>query len=131
MGGILGPHWTGELLLQLFPEAKLLVHLHTTRRLVRPFPLIFFLVMSLLLCVCLPGCVGLCCPSILSCYISHKYEEHCFLGMVPGGMTALRTHMRLSYGIPGTVCSDALSMCLCGWCELCRMAREVHIRSRS
>uniref|UniRef100_A0ACB8FQU1 Uncharacterized protein n=1 Tax=Sphaerodactylus townsendi TaxID=933632 RepID=A0ACB8FQU1_9SAUR len=76
-------------------------------------------------------CVGLICPTILSCYVSHKYGENCWLGMVPGGMTALRTHMRLSYGIPGTVCQDALSMCCCGWCELCRMAREVHTRSRS
>ncbi|KAG8142933.1 hypothetical protein E2320_000240 [Naja naja] len=31
----------------------------------------------------------------------------------------------------GTVLGDALSMCLCGWCEICRMAREVHTRSRS
>nr|XP_056702775.1 cornifelin homolog A-like [Euleptes europaea] len=75
-------------------------------------------------------CVGYLCPPILACYVSHKYGENCCLGMVPGGMTALRTHMRLSYGIPGTVCQDALSMCCCGWCELCRMAREVHTRSQ-
>ncbi|KAH0631065.1 hypothetical protein JD844_005152 [Phrynosoma platyrhinos] len=76
-------------------------------------------------------CCSDCPMSILSCYISHKYGEHCCLGLVPGGMTALRTEMRHSYGIPGTVCRDALSMCLCGWCELCRMAREVHTRSLS
>ncbi|XP_053124643.1 uncharacterized protein LOC128333308 [Hemicordylus capensis] len=76
-------------------------------------------------------CVGFCCPMVLGCYVSHKYGEHWCLGLVPGGMTALRTHMRLAYGIPGTVIRDALSMFLCGWCELCRMGREVSTRSRS
>ncbi|KAM3830062.1 cornifelin-like [Vipera latastei] len=76
-------------------------------------------------------CVGICCPVILSCYVARKYGEHCCLAVVPGGMTALRTHMRVSYGIPGTVLRDALSMCLCGWCEICRMARELHTRSPS
>ncbi|XP_033013403.1 cornifelin-like [Lacerta agilis] len=45
-------------------------------------------------------CVGLLCPAILACYVSRKHGENCCLGLVPGGMTALRTHMRLSYGIP-------------------------------
>uniref|UniRef100_A0A670JR21 Uncharacterized protein n=1 Tax=Podarcis muralis TaxID=64176 RepID=A0A670JR21_PODMU len=50
-------------------------------------------------------CVGLLCPAILACYVSRKYGENCCLGLVPGGLTALRTHMRLSYGIPVTISS--------------------------
>ncbi|KAJ1176772.1 hypothetical protein NDU88_002039 [Pleurodeles waltl] len=73
--------------------------------------------------------VGMCCPSILGCYVAHKYGEPFLLGVAPGGLTALRTHMRLSYGIRGTICNDALSMCFCGWCEICRMAREINKRS--
>ncbi|XP_054855594.1 cornifelin homolog A-like [Eublepharis macularius] len=80
----------------------------------------------------LPMCtVGFLCPIILASCVTYKYGEHWCLGIVPGGMTALRTHMRLSYGIPGTLCQDALAMFCCGWCELCRMAREVYTRTRS
>ncbi|XP_068180577.1 cornifelin-like [Antennarius striatus] len=47
---------------------------------------------------------------------------------LPGGFTALRTHMRLTYGIEDTVTNDALMMLFCGYCEMCRMTREVLIR---
>ncbi|XP_025071642.1 cornifelin homolog A-like [Alligator sinensis] len=70
-------------------------------------------------------CLGLLCPTLLACYVSKKYGENCFLPCLFGSMTALRTHMRLSYGIQGTVCRDGLAMCFCGPCELCRMAREM------
>lgn len=36
---------------------------------------------------------------ILSCYTANMYGENCCLGCLPGGMTAMRTHMRLTYGI--------------------------------
>ncbi|XP_029426936.1 cornifelin homolog [Rhinatrema bivittatum] len=85
------------------------------------------------LCDCCKDCpvclLGLCCPTILGCYVAHKYGEPFLLGITPGGMTALRTHMRLSYGIRGTICNDALTICCCGWCEMCRMAREIRLRS--
>lgn len=45
------------------------------------------------------GAVGFCCPIALSCYTANKYGENCCLGCLPGGMTAMRTHMRLTYGI--------------------------------
>ncbi|KYO47979.1 hypothetical protein Y1Q_0022135 [Alligator mississippiensis] len=44
-------------------------------------------------------CLGLLCPTLLACYVSKKYGENCFLPCLFGSMTALRTHMRLSYGI--------------------------------
>ncbi|XP_051921974.1 cornifelin homolog B-like [Hippocampus zosterae] len=73
--------------------------------------------------------VGCLCPCILGCYMANKYGEHCCLGCVPGGLTALRTHMRHTYGIEGTICNDALMLFFCGPCELCRMAREMRIRN--
>ncbi|XP_061144568.1 cornifelin homolog isoform X2 [Syngnathus typhle] len=78
------------------------------------------------LLICAFGCF---CPSILACYTADKYGENCCLGLVPGGLTAMRTHMRLTYGIQGTICNDALMSCFCGLCELCRMAREIRIRN--
>ncbi|MGH0161310.1 UNVERIFIED_CONTAM: hypothetical protein FKN15_072316, partial [Acipenser sinensis] len=75
------------------------------------------------------GICGLCCPMALGCYTANIYGENCCLGCVPGGMTALRTHMRMTYGIQGTVCNDALMTFFCGFCETCRMAREVRIRN--
>ncbi|TNN89107.1 Cornifelin [Liparis tanakae] len=76
--------------------------------------------------VCALGCFF---PAVLSCYTASKYGESCCLGCVPGGTAALRTHMRLTYGIQGTITNDALMTFFCGWCELCRMAREIHIRN--
>ncbi|XP_076008770.1 cornifelin-like [Genypterus blacodes] len=76
--------------------------------------------------VCALGC---CCPIALGCYTASKYGEHCCLGIVPGGMTAVRTHMRLTYGIQGTICNDALMGFFCGFCDVCRMAREIRIRN--
>ncbi|MBN3280743.1 CNFN protein, partial [Polyodon spathula] len=59
------------------------------------------------LCSCFNDCLvcicGLCCPMALGCYTANIYGENCCLGCVPGGMTALRTHMRMTYGIQ--VCS--------------------------
>ncbi|KAJ0066594.1 hypothetical protein NL108_015482, partial [Boleophthalmus pectinirostris] len=43
--------------------------------------------------------LGFFCGPVLSCYTANKYGENCCLGFLPGGMTALRTHMRLTYGI--------------------------------
>ncbi|TDH11517.1 hypothetical protein EPR50_G00061690 [Perca flavescens] len=76
--------------------------------------------------VCALGC---CCPLALSCYTANKYGENCCLGCVPGGSTAIRTHMRLTYGIQGTITNDALMTFFCGLCEMCRMAREIRIRN--
>lgn len=48
---------------------------------------------------CFAGALGFICPMALSCYTANKYGENCCLGCLPGGMTAIRTHMRLTYGI--------------------------------
>ncbi|XP_066573860.1 PLAC8-like protein 1 [Amia ocellicauda] len=73
--------------------------------------------------------LGFFCPVALGCYTAHLYGENICLGCLPGGATALRTHMRLTYGIQGTICNDALMVFCCGFCETCRMAREIRIRS--
>uniref|UniRef100_A0A3Q4H866 Cornifelin n=1 Tax=Neolamprologus brichardi TaxID=32507 RepID=A0A3Q4H866_NEOBR len=78
---------------------------------------------------CCLGAVGCFCPLALSCYTANKYGENCCLGCVPGGLAAMRTHMRLTYGIQGTICNDALMTFFCGHCEVCRMAREIRIRN--
>ncbi|PIO40453.1 hypothetical protein AB205_0022670 [Aquarana catesbeiana] len=55
------------------------------------------------LCDCCSDCgtclFGFCFPTCLACYVADKYGESCCLPIVPGGMTAMRTHMRLTYGI--------------------------------
>ncbi|KAL2084930.1 hypothetical protein ACEWY4_020448 [Coilia grayii] len=78
------------------------------------------------LLVCALGCF---CPLALGCYAANKYGENPCLACVPGGMWSMRTHMRLTYGIQGTLCNDALMMTFCGWCEMCRMAREIRFRN--
>ncbi|XP_060703466.1 cornifelin homolog A-like [Hemiscyllium ocellatum] len=78
----------------------------------------------------IPVCVlGALCPQILSCHLAHSYGENCCLPLVPGGMIALRTHMRLSYNIEGTICDDAVMLLFCGPCEICRMTRELRTRN--
>ncbi|KAK0131481.1 Cornifelin [Merluccius polli] len=74
-------------------------------------------------------CLGFFCPLALGCYAASKYGESCCLGALPGGMTAMRTHMRLTYGIQGTVLNDTLMTCFCCPFEVCRMAREVRSRN--
>lgn len=49
--------------------------------------------------ICCTGAIGCICPFALSCYTATKYGENCCLGCLPGGMAAIRTHMRLTYGI--------------------------------
>ncbi|KAI2655065.1 Protein OSCP1 [Labeo rohita] len=71
------------------------------------------------------GALGCICPIALSCYAANKYGENVCLACVPGGMAAMRTHMRLTYGIQGTICNDALMTCCCGIFETCRMTREI------
>ncbi|XP_067862506.1 PLAC8-like protein 1 [Heptranchias perlo] len=70
-------------------------------------------------------CFGLFCPMCMGCYLASSYGENCCLGMIPGGMAALRTHIRLSYHIQGTVCEDVMMVSCCGLFETCRMAREI------
>lgn len=48
---------------------------------------------------CRLGAIGFICPLALSCYTANKYGENVCLACVPGGMAAMRTHMRLTYGI--------------------------------
>ncbi|KAK3572125.1 hypothetical protein QTP86_022203, partial [Hemibagrus guttatus] len=78
------------------------------------------------LLICALGCI---CPIAVGCYTANKYGENACLACVPGGMAAMRTHMRLTYGIQGTICNDALMTCCCGIFETCRMAREIRIRN--
>lgn len=54
------------------------------------------------------GAIGCICPVALSCYTANKYGENCCLGCVPGGITAMRTHMRLTYGIQVGLCYISL-----------------------
>lgn len=56
------------------------------------------------------GALGFFCPAGLSCYTAHKYGENFCLGCVPGGMTAMRTHMRLTYGIQVGVSDLSLTL---------------------
>ncbi|XP_055512069.1 cornifelin homolog [Leucoraja erinacea] len=74
--------------------------------------------------------LGFFCPMFLGCYLADRYGENCCVAMLPGGMVALRTHMRLSYGIQGSICEDAMLISCCPVCEYCRMAREMRIRQR-
>uniref|UniRef100_A0A8C1JB04 Uncharacterized protein n=1 Tax=Cyprinus carpio TaxID=7962 RepID=A0A8C1JB04_CYPCA len=58
--------------------------------------MIFELFSAFLHCL---GAIGCICPIALGCYTANKYGENVCLACVPGGMAAMRTHMRLTYGI--------------------------------
>lgn len=77
---------------------------------------LYFLILSykyiLIIHICCTGAVGCICPLALSCYTASKYGENCFLGCLPGGMTAIRTHMRLTYGIQ--VSNKVILLCVLG-----------------
>lgn len=62
--------------------------------------------------ICCTGAIGCICPLALSCYTATKYGENCCLGCLPGGMTAIRTHMRLTYGIQ--VSNEVVFLCVSG-----------------
>lgn len=77
---------------------------------------LYFIILSckyiLIIHICCTGAVGCICPLALSCYTASKYGENCFLGCLPGGMTAIRTHMRLTYGIQ--VSNKVILLCVLG-----------------
>ncbi|CAF0823332.1 unnamed protein product [Didymodactylos carnosus] len=66
-------------------------------------------------CICKSWCAGR----------LHKRAGESFLGcLVPGATQALRTKIRMAYGIKGTLVSDWLSSCCCP-CSLLQMKKEL------
>ncbi|XP_074163100.1 cornifelin homolog [Sminthopsis crassicaudata] len=63
-------------------------------------------------------------PCLLACYVAHTQGECCCLPYLPGALVAMRTSLRTSLGIQGSIAEDWLVMCCCPVCGLCQMARQ-------
>ncbi|XP_051845485.1 uncharacterized protein LOC127556394 isoform X2 [Antechinus flavipes] len=63
-------------------------------------------------------------PCLLACYVAHIQGECCCLPYLPGALVAMRTALRMSQGIQGSIAEDWLVMCCCPVCGLCQMARQ-------
>uniref|UniRef100_A0A7N4V7C2 Cornifelin n=2 Tax=Sarcophilus harrisii TaxID=9305 RepID=A0A7N4V7C2_SARHA len=63
-------------------------------------------------------------PCLLACYVAHTQGECCCLPYLPGALVAMRTSLRTSQGIQGSIAEDWLVMCCCPVCGLCQMARQ-------
>jgi len=74
------------------------------------------------------GCIcGLLCMPCTMCSISKRVGEFmCVPFCVPGGIIALRTKIRVMFGIEGSICNDCISMTCCGPCAVCQMDRELN-----
>ncbi|CAH1785696.1 unnamed protein product [Owenia fusiformis] len=52
-------------------------------------------------------------------------ENACLPCLGPVGSLALRTKLRRSHNIEGTICGDLKSVCFCYCCHVCQMSREI------
>lgn len=70
-------------------------------------------------------CLGYFCMPCMLCKIAKGTGDHMCTGFVPGGIVGLRTKVRLSYGLEGDVCKDALISHCCGPLSVCQVQREL------
>jgi len=75
--------------------------------------------------------MGIClCGTFVPCCLSHEVsddmgESGCVPCCVPGWLIALRLKMRTQEKIPGSLMDDCITVCCCGACVLCQLAREI------
>ncbi|XP_061883605.1 cornifelin-like [Entelurus aequoreus] len=102
------------------------------------------------LCDCLDDahtcCYGFWCCPCMACSISAKHGENTCLPLcdilspailstcgipmcVPPAALSLRTSIRKTYNIKGSLCKDIIVSCFCMWCSWCQMHHEVKQRS--
>nr|XP_057929137.1 cornifelin-like isoform X2 [Doryrhamphus excisus] len=93
-------------------------------------------------------CFGFWCCPCLACTVAGKHgENRCLplcdifspalctaLGIpffVPPAALSLRTSIRRTYGIKGSLCKDIAVSCFCMWCSWCQMHRELKERNKT
>lgn len=67
-------------------------------------------------------------PVCYACILSTKAGENCCLPCcLPNGtwLIALRTKHRTSHNIQGSIMGDCCTVCWCGQCAMCQLAREI------
>lgn len=70
-------------------------------------------------------CASFCWPC-LGCNIAWSLNESCWVpNCMIGGMLALRTKTRMTYGIRGTICEDCVTICICPCCSFCQLGAEL------
>lgn len=70
--------------------------------------------------------LGWFCPCVLAGKIASGLEESCCVPCcVPGWLIVLRTKLRAENNIQGSVMDDCCTVCCCGVCVMCQMAREL------
>ncbi|CAF0978272.1 unnamed protein product [Rotaria sp. Silwood1] len=70
------------------------------------------------------GIVYCFCGSCCAGRLHQRTGEHFCSCLVPGATQALRTKIRMAYGIRGTLVNDWLALC-CGPCSLLQMKKEL------
>ncbi|XP_033628190.1 PLAC8-like protein 1 [Asterias rubens] len=70
--------------------------------------------------------LGAFCGPCLACSLARQLgESWLVVACVPGGVTALRTKLRMQQNVEGSVCDDCLKLTCCCPLALCQMAREL------
>ncbi|KAI0230662.1 hypothetical protein LSAT2_019020 [Lamellibrachia satsuma] len=70
--------------------------------------------------VCIQGYF---CLNSLMCSVSSRMGESCCAAHV--ALAALRTKLRVTHGIQGSVCNDWFCTQMCTMCVICQMEREL------
>nr|XP_020859581.1 cornifelin homolog [Phascolarctos cinereus] len=70
------------------------------------------------------GVNGALLPCLLACFVADTQGECCCLPYLPGALVAMRTSLRVTQGIQGSIAEDWLVMCCCPVCGLCQMAHQ-------
>ncbi|XP_072463977.1 uncharacterized protein [Notamacropus eugenii] len=70
------------------------------------------------------GVNGALLPCLLACFVANTQGECCCLPYLPGALVAMRTSLRATQGIQGSIAEDWLVMCCCPICGLCQMAHQ-------
>ncbi|XP_007440925.1 placenta-specific gene 8 protein [Python bivittatus] len=73
--------------------------------------------------ICLCGAFCFCC---LGCKVAKDMDECCCCGPA----VAMRTRYRTLYNIPGSICSDCVTVTCCGPCNLCQLKRDINRRKQ-
>ncbi|KAK2152853.1 hypothetical protein LSH36_316g06000 [Paralvinella palmiformis] len=72
-------------------------------------------------------CCGLFCLPCLACQVSTRLGENCCVPYcLSGGLLALRTKLRITENIQGTICNDGCLICCCTQLAVCQMNRELN-----
>ncbi|XP_061883541.1 cornifelin homolog B-like [Entelurus aequoreus] len=93
-------------------------------------------------------CYGFWCCPCLACTVSGRHGENTCLPLcdifgsgvcaavgipvcVPPAGLSMRTSIRKTYNIKGSLCKDILVSCFCVWCSWCQLHRELKHQNKT